>query len=161
MPTNPPEGYHSITPFVIVRNASTFLDFLANAFGAQEMARVVGEDGRIGHAETRIGDSVVMAFDARPEWPDTPAFLRIYTDDADATFQQALQAGATSVTAIGDTPWGDRAGRVRDPLGNLWWIMSRVEDLELDEIERRSGEQRYIDGMREAENAEFFPRHET
>ena len=80
-----PAGYHSVTPFVISSDATRFLDFMKDAFGAEEMGRVVGEDGRIGHAETRIGDSVVMAFDRKPGWPDTPAFLRIYVADGDET----------------------------------------------------------------------------
>ena len=157
MPTNPPEGYHSVTPFVIVRDSAKFLDFLAEAFGAQELGRMVGEDGRIGHAETRIGDSVVMMFDAKPDWPDTPAFLRLYVDDPDAAFDRALKAGATSVTELGNMPWGDRAGRVRDPFGNLWWIMARVEDLTEEEIERRWGQPEYRDALAKAESAEFFP----
>jgi uncharacterized glyoxalase superfamily protein PhnB len=157
MPANPPPGYHTVTPFVIVRDSRQFLSFLAGAFGAEEMGRVETEDGSIGHAETRIGDSVVMMFDAKPGWPDTPAFLRIYVDDPDATFQSALAAGASTVTELGTMPWGDRAGRVRDPLGNLWWIMSRVEDLGEEEIARRMGEPEFLDALRRAESSEFFP----
>ena len=77
MAANPiPEGYHSVTPFVISRDAAKFLEFMKDAFDAEELGRVVGEDGAIGHAEARIGDSVVMAFDAKARWPDTPAFPR-------------------------------------------------------------------------------------
>ena len=121
-----PEGYHSVTPFVIVRGAARFLDFMADAFDAKEMGRVTGADGTIGHAETRIGDSVVMTFDAKADWPATPAFLRLYVDDVDAVYERALSAGATSVTKPTDMPWGDRTSRVRDPLGNLWWLMTRA-----------------------------------
>ena len=78
-----PEGYYTVTPFVIVKGAARFLDFMAEAFDAKELARVVGDDGEIGHAETRIGDSVVMAFDAKDGWPDTPAFLRLYVEDCE------------------------------------------------------------------------------
>lgn len=151
-----PEGYHSVTPFVNVKGAARFLDFMAKAFDAQEIARVMTDDGRIGHAETRIGDSVVMAFDSKEGWPETPAFLRLYVEDCDASYQQALEAGGTSVTRPTDMPWGDRVARVRDPLGNLWWLMTRFEDVSLEEMERRYGEQKYIDAMAYVQNAEFF-----
>ena len=80
------------------------------AFGAVETARVRNDDGTIGHAEVRIGDSVVMAFDARPQWPDTPAFLRLYVEDSDAVYQQALGAGASPVTEVTELFFGDRVG---------------------------------------------------
>ncbi len=152
-----PEGYHTVTPFVIVKGAARFLDFMTEAFDAKELARVM-VDGAIGHAESRIGDSVVMAFDAKAGWPDTPAFLRLYVDDCEATYEQALAAGATSVTKPTAMPWGDRVARVRDPLGNLWWLMTRLEDVSPEEMERRMGEQQYIDAMEYVQNAEFFPR---
>ena len=158
MPTNPPEGYHAVTPFVIVRDSVKFLEFLAQAYGAEELGRVVGEDGTIGHAETRIGDSVVMMFDAKPHWPDTPAFLRLYVDDCDATIARALEAGATTVTEPGTMPWGDRAGRIRDPLGNLWWIMTRVEDLTEEEIAERFAQPEFAEALARAESSEFFPK---
>ena len=115
------------------------------------------EDGRIGHAEVRIGDSVVMMFDASAEWPDTSAFLRLYVGDGDAVFQQALRAGATAVTEMTEMSWGDRVGRVRDPFGNLWWIQTRIADLSVEEMGRRAGEQRFIDAMTYVTSAEFFP----
>lgn len=152
-----PEGYHSVTPFVVTRDAAVLLDFTRDAFGAQEIARVADESGAIGHAETRIGDSVVMMFDARVAWPDTPAFLRLYVEDGDATFGRALRAGATEVTRMTDMPWGDRVGRVRDPLGNLWWIMTRVENLDPEEMERRAGLPEYIAAMAYVQSAEPFP----
>jgi uncharacterized glyoxalase superfamily protein PhnB len=157
MTINPiPDGYHSVTPFVLVRGAARFIDFMKDAFGAEEITRVSGEDGAIGHAEVRIGDSVVMTFDAREGWPETPAFLRMYVEDSDAVYQRALDAGATSVTEMTTMPWGDRVGRVRDPSGNLWWIMERLEDLDEEEIGRRAGEKEYIDAMQYVEGARFF-----
>ena len=153
-----PAGYHTVTPFVITRDAAKLLDFISAAFDGVELARVVGEDGLIWHAETRVGDSVIMLFDAKPDWPDTPSFLRLYVADGDALFQQALQAGATAVTRMTEVPWGDRVGRVRDPLGNLWWIMTRLETLDEAEMARRYGEQKYIDAMHYVQSAEFFPR---
>lgn len=153
-----PDGYHAVTPFVIVKGAARFMDFMHDAFGAKDLGRVVGDDGLIGHAEARIDDSVVMCFDAKADWPDTPAFLRLYVEDGDAVFKQALKAGATAVTEMTEMPWGDRVGRVRDPLGNLWWITTHLEDLSEEEIGRRYGEQRFIDAMNYVQNAEFFPR---
>jgi PhnB protein len=152
-----PEGYHSVTPFVIAKGAARFLEFMADAFDAKEIARVMVEGGAIGHAETRIGDSVVMTFDSREDWPATPAFLRLYVDDVDAMYERALAAGASEVTRPTEMPWGDRVARVRDPLGNLWWLMTRIEDVSPEEMERRYGEKRYIEAMDYVQNAEFFP----
>jgi PhnB protein len=152
-----PEGYHTVTPWIISRDAAQLIEFLTVAFGAEEIARVVGEDGSIGHAEVRIGNSVVMMFDAKPHWPDTPAFLRLYVTDGDAVFRQALQAGATPVTEMTHLFWGDRVGRVRDPFGNLWWIQTRIEDVSLEEMERRSAEKEWIDAMDYVQSAQFFP----
>jgi PhnB protein len=148
-----PEGYHSVTPWIISRDSSRLIEFLTAAFGAEEIARVVGDDGSIGHAEVRIGDSVVMMFDAKPHWPDTPAFLRLYVADGDAVFDQALRAGATSVTEMTHLFWGDRVGRVRDPFGNLWWIQTRVEDISLEEMERRANEKTWLDAMEYVQSA--------
>ena len=159
MPAKPvPEGYHSVTPFIVAKGAARLLDFMKEAFGAVEIARVANETGAIGHAETRIGDSVVMTFDAKPDWPDTPSFLRLYVADCDATHQQSLKAGATSVTEPTDMAWGDRVSRVRDPLGNLWWIMTRMENVDEAEMNKRFGQQKYIDAMKYVEGADFFGR---
>jgi hypothetical protein len=98
-----------------------------------------------------------MLFDARPDWPATPAFLRLYVDDCDAVFRQALAAGGTAVTEPTTLAWGDRVGRVRDPLGHLWWIQTRLEDLDLAEMERRAGLPEYIEAMNYVTGAEFFP----
>ena len=133
-----PEGYHTVTPYVVARGAARLLDFLGAAFGAQEYLRVPNPDGTIGHAEVRIGDSVVMVFDAEPDWPDTPATLRLYVDDADAVYARALAAGARSITDLADTFYGDRGGRLVDPFGNIWWIQSHVEDVDPAEIAERA-----------------------
>ena len=121
---------------------------MKEAFGAQETARVHNEAGTIGHAEFRIGDSVVMAFDAKQGWPETPGFLRLYVEDGDAVYRRALEAGAGSVTEMTDLFFGDRVGRVRDPLGNLWWIQTRLEDVDPDEQARRTEEGVFDDAMR-------------
>ena len=150
-----PEGYTSITPFVIVKGAAGFIEFTKKAFNAEEITRV-GEDGAIGHAEVRIGNAVVMLFDSKKHWPVTPAFLRLYVDDCDATYRQALKAGGVSITKPTDTPWGDRLARVADPFGNLFWIMTRMEILTEEEIGMRYGEQKYLDAMAYIEGAKFF-----
>jgi PhnB protein len=85
-----PEGYSTVTPWIISTDTAQLLDFVTRAFDAEELGRVVLENGAIGHAEFRIGDSIVMAFDARPEWPDTPAFLRLYVEDGDAVHRQEM-----------------------------------------------------------------------
>jgi PhnB protein len=143
-----PEGYYTVTPWIISRDTAKLLDFVKKAFGAAELARVHNEDGTIGHAEVRISDSVVMMFDAKEEWPDTPSFLRLYIEDGDAVYQQALKAGATSVTEMTNMFWGDRVGRVRDPFGNIWWIQTRIEDVDPEEMARRAQEQTYSAAMR-------------
>lgn len=135
-----PPGYHAITPWIIGRDTSRLIDFMKAAFDATELARME-MDGRIVHAEVRVEDSVVMMFDAKPEWPDTPAFLRLYVTDADAAFERALEAGATAVTRVAEQSFGDRVGRVRDPLGNLWWIQTHVRDASPAEMQRPSAEQ--------------------
>ena len=132
-----PDGYTDVTPWIIGRDTAGLMDFLARAFGAKEIARLE-EGGVIGHAEMRIGDAVVMMFDApKGDWPETPAFLRLYVTDADATFETAVKAGATPVTKVTHLAFGDRVGRVRDPYGNLYWIQTHIEDLSEAEMNRR------------------------
>src|SRR5215470_15026164 len=104
-------------------------------------------DGTITHAEVRIGDSVVGAFDTREGWPQTPCFLRLYVEDADAVYQQALAAGARSVTEMTSLFWGDRGGRVRDPLGNIWWIQTHVENVDREEMAKRAAEKPNLDAL--------------
>jgi uncharacterized glyoxalase superfamily protein PhnB len=136
-----------------VKGAAQLLDYLKAAFGAKEIGRVNNPDGTIGHAEVRIGDSVVMLFDAKPDWPDTPSFLRLYVEDGDAVYQQALKAGGTSVTEMTNHAFGDRVGRVLDPFGNIWWIQTHIEDLNPEEMVKRSQEQRYAEAMRYTQNS--------
>jgi uncharacterized glyoxalase superfamily protein PhnB len=152
-----PEGYASVAPWIISRDTAALLEFVTRAFGAEELFRVPNEDGSIGHAEFRIGDTIVLAFDAKPDWPDTPAFLRLYVAQGDAVHRQALAAGATSVTEMTHMFWGDRVGRVRDPFGNLWWIQSRVEEVDPDELERRASDPDFIAAMEYVQASEFFP----
>jgi PhnB protein len=152
-----PEGYATVTPWVISRDTGRLIAFMTRAFDAKEIARVVDEHGVIGHAEVRIGDSVVMGFDARPDWPDTPAFLRLYAADCDVVYQRALSSGAASVTRPTTLFFGDRVARVRDPLGNLWWIQTRLENLTMEEMERRAALPEYLAAMEYVTGAQFFP----
>lgn len=143
-----PAGYHTVTPWIIVKGAAQLTDFLKEAFGAEEIGgRVYNDDGTIGHAEVRIGDAVVMMFDTKETWPFTPSFLRLYVEDGDAVYQQALKAGATSVTEMTDLFFGDRVGRVRDPWGNIWWIQERLEGVEVEEMLKRASEPAALEAM--------------
>lgn len=148
-----PDGYGTVTPWIISGDTAQLIDFAKRAFGAEELARLPGAEGGIGHAEIRIGDSVVMMFDSREGWPPTPAFLRLYVDDADAVFRDALKAGAKQVTEVTGLFFGDRVGRVRDPLGNLWWIQAHVEDVDPGELARRPTEPDAVKDLRYVEES--------
>jgi PhnB protein len=152
-----PEGYHTVTPWIISHDTARLIEYVTEAFDAEEIARLVGEDGTIGHAEVRIGNSMVLMFDAMPDWPPTPAFLRLYVQDADAVHRQAVAAGGTSVTEVTHLFFGDRVGRVRDPLGNLWWIQTHLEDVSPQEIERRMSDPTFTKAMDYVTGADFFP----
>jgi uncharacterized glyoxalase superfamily protein PhnB len=148
-----PQGYNTVSPWIVSRNTARLLDFMKKAFGAEELGRVPNGDGTIGHAEARIGDSVFLMFDAKNEWPDTPAFLRIYVTDADVVYRKALSAGATVVTEVTPLYFGDRVGRIRDPLGNIWWIQTHVEDVAPDELSTRAQKPANVDVMRRVEES--------
>lgn len=132
-----PEGYHSITPYLIVEDAGKLLDFLKQAFAAQEIARMAGPDGRIGHAEARVGDSCVMLAEATADHPSISSAIHLYVADADATYLRALAAGAVSLMAPADQFYGDRRADVIDPVGNRWFIATHTEDVAPDEMTRR------------------------
>jgi PhnB protein len=142
-----PEGSPTVMPWIISRDTARLLDFMKQAFGAQELSRLHNADGSITHAEAKIGDSIVGAFDTREGWPETPCFLRLYVEDADAVYHQALAAGAVSVTEMTSLVWGERGGRVRDPVGNIWWIQTQVELVSQEEIAKRLTEKRYLDAI--------------
>lgn len=133
-----PNGYHTITPYLVVQGADKLIDFVKQAFAAQEIERMVRPDGRIGHAEVKIGDSIVMMSEAGGEWKPTPGALYLYVPDADATYHRALQAGATSTMEPRDQFYGDRSAGVIDPTGTQWWIATHKEDLTPEELARRA-----------------------
>jgi PhnB protein len=139
-----PEGYHSVTPYLVVDDAAAALDFYARAFGAVEVLRMPMGD-RIGHAEIRIGDSHVMLADEFPEMDKLgpksrggpTASLMIYLDDVDAAFARALAAGATQERPVADQFYGDRSGSLFDPFGHSWMLSTHIEDVPEDEMQRR------------------------
>jgi PhnB protein len=151
MTSNTPEGYTTVAPWIITDDTGALLDFIAAAFDGDELARIPVEDGSIGHAEIRVGDTVLLAFDRREDWPVMHSLIRVYVPDADAAFERAIAAGARVVTALADSAWGDRGGRLRDPFGNIWWVMARVEDVEPEESWRRLSEPAYAESMRDAQ----------
>ncbi len=133
-----PDGYHSVTPYLVVQGAAELIDFMKEAFEATEGERMTHPDGTIMHAEVRIGDSVVMLGEAMGEHLPRPGTIFLYVNNADATYQRALQAGATSTEELVDQFWGDRMGGVKDPAGNQWWIATHQEDLSPEEIAKRA-----------------------
>ncbi|HJQ25373.1 MAG TPA: VOC family protein [Blastocatellia bacterium] len=132
-----PEGYHTVTPYLVVEGAAKLIDFLKAAFGAQEVFRMPGKDGTVGHAEVRIGDSMIMLADAQAGYPARPSMICLYVEDVDATYQRALEAGATVVRELADQFYGDRSGGVQDASGMQWWISTHIEDVPPEELARR------------------------
>jgi len=141
-----PEGYHSVTPYLIVHDAAAALDFYKRAFGATEVARMPGPDGKIGHAEVQIGDSHVMLADEFPEMGarssktlgGSPVGLMVYVDDVDTIARQAVAAGAKETRPITNKFYGDRTGSYEDPFGIEWHIGTHIEDVPPDEMEKRA-----------------------
>jgi len=133
-----PDGYHTITPYLTVQGVPKLLDFLKQAFAAQEIERMMRPDGTVGHAEVRIGDSVVMMGEAGGEWQPMPGALYLYVNDVDAVYKRALQAGAISTMEPMDQFYGDRSAGVKDPSGNQWWIATHKEDVPPEELKRRA-----------------------
>jgi uncharacterized glyoxalase superfamily protein PhnB len=141
MSVNPiPDGYRTVTPYLVLENAADVLEFAKQAFGAEEKFRMEQPNGSIGHAELVIGDSVVMVGSAGPENPAMPAMIHLYVDDCDTTYERALAAGGTSVREPENQFYGDRSAGVRDSTGNLWWIATHVEDVSEDEMAKRMEE---------------------
>ena len=142
-----PEGFHTITPHLELRGAAKAIDFYKKAFGATEIMRNLGPDGRlIMHAQLLIGDSMLLLHDEFAESggqsPQTlegsPVTLHLYVEDVDALFKQAVDAGATVAMPVQDTFWGDRYGQLVDPFGHSWSIGSKIETLDANEIRKRA-----------------------
>lgn len=137
MPSTIPEGYTTVTPWIISADTARLFEFIAQAFGGTELALMKSPTGVVEHAEIRIGDAVIMAFDAPQGTPPQPAFIRLYLPDARVAFAKAIQAGGTEVTKPTLLAFGDRVARVRDPLGNIWWLQQHVEDVSEEEMGKR------------------------
>jgi PhnB protein len=144
-----PEGYHTLTPYLAIRGAAEAIEFYKRAFGARERARMPGPDGKsIGHAEVLIGDSIIMLADEVPQFGNrspqtlngTPITFALYVEDADASFKRAVDAGAKVLRPIADQFYGDRAGTVVDPYGYQWSLMTRKEEVSLEELNKRMKE---------------------
>ena len=133
---NPPKGYATVTPHLSVEGCAKAIEFYVRAFGAEEVGRAPGADGRLMHAEIQIGDSRIMLADVFPEYGGKPtaATLHIYTDDCDALFKRAVDAGAVGEMPPGDAFWGDRYSKVRDPFGQGWGIATHQKDLTPEEM---------------------------
>lgn len=140
-----PDGYHSVTPYLIVANGAAAIEFYKQAFDAVELMRMDGPDGCIMHAEVRIGDSPVMLAGEFPDmqcfgpekYGGSPVSLMIYVEDVDAQFSQALAAGATELRPVKDQFYGDRSGTLKDPFGHTWTLSTHKEDLSEDQIKER------------------------
>ena len=139
-----PDGYHSLTPYLIIDGAADALEFYKKAFGATELFRME-HGGKIGHAEMKIGDSPFMLADGDPQQGHkspkalggTPVSLMIYVDDCDAIFKQAIDAGGVEVRPLEDQFYGDRSGMLTDPFGHVWNVATHKEDVSPEEIDKR------------------------
>ena len=149
--TTAPTGYTTVAPWVVTDDTGALLDFVTQVFDGEELARGKTEDGSIGHGEIKVGDTVVLAFDRRADWPALPSLLRVFVPDADAAFGRAIAAGADVVTELADSAFGQRGGRIKDPFGNVWWIVSHVEDVPEDVMWQRLQDPVYAEQMRVAQ----------
>ncbi len=132
-----PEGYRTVTPYLIVQGAETLIEFLKRGFAAQEIRRTLHPEGCIMNAEVKIGDSMIMLSEARGEIKAMPSMIHLYVENADATYESALRAGGSSIMEPKDEFYGDRAAGVKDPTGNHWWIATHQEDVSSVEIDKR------------------------
>ena len=140
-----PEGYHSVTPYLIINGAADAIAYYTKAFGATELFRMPAPGGKIGHAEIKIGDSPIMLADEVPEMghkgPKTiggsPISIMIYVDDVDTVFNQAIAAGGKEQRPVKDQFYGDRSGTLEDPFGHVWHVATHKEDVSPDEMEKR------------------------
>ena len=140
-----PDGYHTITPALTIRDAARAIEFYKQAFGAKQRGEIAkGPDGKVMHAELQIGDSVIMIADEFPEFGalspqatgGASTQLHIYLDNVDAAYDRAVKAGATVLMPVADQFWGDRYGQLKDPFGHKWSIATHVRDLSADEMKR-------------------------
>ncbi len=143
-----PKGYHTVTPSLIVAGAVKAIDFYKKALGAEEVMRFPGPDGKIMHAEIKVGDSIIMLSDEMPEHGargpksigGTAVSLFIYGNNVDAAWKRAVDAGGTQIQPLADQFWGDRGGCFEDPFGHRWWLAQHIKDLTSEEIRKAADE---------------------
>jgi PhnB protein len=147
MPVKPiPIGYHSVTPYLAVRQAADAIEYYRRAFGAKERMRLAAPDGKVGHAELEIGDSVIMLADEHPEmgargpraFGGTAVSVVLYVTDVDRTVEAAVAGGAKVLRPVADQFYGDRTGTIEDPFGHRWHVSTHKEDVPPDELARRA-----------------------
>ena len=141
-----PDGYPRVTPYLIVDDADAAIDFYKSVLGASERMRMAGQDGKVGHAELEIGDSVIMLADEHPEMDahgpktvgGTPVSLHVYVEDADGVFERAIESGAEALRPVEDKFYGDRSGSFEDPFGHHWHVATHVEEVPPEEMSKRA-----------------------
>ena len=153
-----PDGFTAVTPDLTIKGAAAAIDFYKKAFGAEESYRLQSPDGKVAHAEIRIGGSAIMLHDEMPNWKalspktigDTPCSIMLYVKDPDAVVKRAVEAGATLTMEVADQFYGDRCGGVTDPFGHKWSIATHIEDVPNDEIARRAAKMFSEQGQKKA-----------
>jgi PhnB protein len=144
-----PKGFHTATPYLIIKDADKAIEFYKKVFGATEIECIKDAEGKVRHAEIRIGDSAFMITDESPDYPEwqgpltrggTPVHIYLYVEDADAVFAHAIAEGAKELLPMKDQFYGDRSGGVMDPYGHIWYIATHIEDVSTEEIMRRAAE---------------------
>jgi PhnB protein len=135
-----PKGFHTVTPFIVARNATGLLEFLKKAFNGETTSIMHDPDGKVMHATARIGNSIVMVSDANDRFPAMPAMLYLYMDDVDLVFNKAIKAGGQSLREPTNEFYGDRSAGIKDAWDNQWWIATHIEDVDEKELKRRADE---------------------
>lgn len=135
-----PEGFHTVTPFVIVKDATSLLEFIKKAFHGETTSVMNDPDGKVMHATAKIGDSIIMVADAMERFPAMPCMLYLYVDDVDKVYQKALKAGGQSLREPTNEFYGDRSAGIKDAWDNQWWVATHIEDVEDEELRRRAEE---------------------
>ena len=141
-----PKGYHTVTPSLCIAGAAKAIEFYKKALGAEELMRFPGPDGKLMHAEIKVGDSIIMLADEMPDMGakgpksigGTPVSFFVYGEDVDAAWKRAVDAGAKEVVPLADQFWGDRTGCLEDPFGHQWWLATHVKDLTPEEIRKNA-----------------------
>ncbi len=142
-----PVGYHTATPYLIIKDAAAAIEFYKKAFGATVLEYIVDAEGKVRHGEIKIGDSPIMITDENPDYPawlsaesrgGSPVHIYLYVEDVDSVFTEAIAAGAKQLLPVQDQFYGDRSGGITDPYGHVWYIATRIEDVSPEEIQRRA-----------------------